>query len=201
MVERERRLDGPAARGSGRPLHGRAQCWMPRRSRIGGGETALHIVGGMAPLREQRRGWWRGSAVAAGAQAGRDLDVVTGIVDASERVPGAHRRWHRCRADRRPGRRSNCGREARAATYPAGRGAQRARRTGDEWDFVVIAGLQEVVAEQIRAGEVLGTSDCWTTRRVDENASMRAPLLAEERRLLWPRSAGRGGGDGHGRRR
>ena len=57
---------------------------------------------------------------------------------------------------------------------------------GHEWDLVVIAGLQEGLwPNTIPRGGVLGTQRLLDVLDgVAENASMRAPLLAEERRLL-----------------
>jgi RecB family exonuclease len=57
---------------------------------------------------------------------------------------------------------------------------------GREWDLVVVAGLQEGLwPNTIPRGGVLGTQRLLDVLDgVAENASMRAPLLAEERRLL-----------------
>ena len=57
---------------------------------------------------------------------------------------------------------------------------------GHEWDLVVIAGLQEGLwPNTVPRGGVLGTQRLLDVLDgVAENASMRAPLLAEERRLL-----------------
>ncbi|MGA8329739.1 MAG: PD-(D/E)XK nuclease family protein, partial [Mycobacterium sp.] len=57
---------------------------------------------------------------------------------------------------------------------------------GHEWDVVVIAGLQEGLwPNTVPRGGVLGTQRLLDVLDgVDENVSMRAPLLAEERRLL-----------------
>jgi RecB family exonuclease len=57
---------------------------------------------------------------------------------------------------------------------------------GREWDLVVIAGLQEGLwPNTIPRGGVLGTQRLLDILDgVTENASLRAPLLAEERRLL-----------------
>ncbi len=57
---------------------------------------------------------------------------------------------------------------------------------GQEWDLVVIAGLQEGLwPNTVPRGGVLGTQRLLDVLDgVAENASMRAPLLAEERRLL-----------------
>ncbi len=57
---------------------------------------------------------------------------------------------------------------------------------GDQWDLVVIAGLQEGLwPNTIPRGGVLGTQRLLDViDGIAESASMRAPLLAEERRLL-----------------
>ncbi len=57
---------------------------------------------------------------------------------------------------------------------------------GHEWDFVVIAGLQEGLwPNTVPRGGVLGTQRLLDVLDgVTEDASVRAPLLAEERRLL-----------------
>ncbi len=57
---------------------------------------------------------------------------------------------------------------------------------GHEWDFVVIAGLQDGLwPNTIPRGGVLGTQRLLDVLDgVSEDASVRAPLLAEERRLL-----------------
>jgi RecB family exonuclease len=57
---------------------------------------------------------------------------------------------------------------------------------GHEWDLVVIAGLQDGLwPNTVPRGGVLGTQRLLDVLDdVAENASMRAPLLAEERRLL-----------------
>ncbi|MFZ1176665.1 MAG: ATP-dependent DNA helicase, partial [Mycobacterium sp.] len=57
---------------------------------------------------------------------------------------------------------------------------------GHEWDFVIIAGLQEGLwPNTVPRGGVLGTQRLLDVLDgVTEDASMRAPLLAEERRLL-----------------
>ena len=57
---------------------------------------------------------------------------------------------------------------------------------GQEWDVVVIAGLQEGLwPNTIPRGGVLGTQRLLDVLDgVTENASLRSPLLAEERRLL-----------------
>ena len=123
---------------------------------------------------------------AAGVQAGRDLDAVTALFDATDqylaRTAGASPRGliDHLVTERLPA----------AAPEPAA-GEQVAvlsahAALGHEWDLVVIAGLQEGLwPNAIPRGGVLGTQRLLDVLDgVAENVSMRAPLLAEERRLL-----------------
>jgi len=124
---------------------------------------------------------------ASSAQACRDLDAVTALFDASNeylsRTAGASLRGlidHLVTQQLRA-----AGFEpAAAAEQVAVLSAHAA--IGHEWDLVVIAGLQEGLwPNTIPRGGVLGTQRLLDVLDgVDENASMRAPLLAEERRLL-----------------
>jgi superfamily I DNA/RNA helicase/RecB family exonuclease len=123
----------------------------------------------------------------SGAQAGRDLDAVTALFDASieylSRTAGASLRGlidHLVTQQVRA-----AGPEpAAAAEQVAVLSAHAA--IGHEWDLVVIAGLQEGLwPNTIPRGGVLGTQRLLDVLDgIAENASMRAPLLAEERRLL-----------------
>jgi superfamily I DNA/RNA helicase/RecB family exonuclease len=123
---------------------------------------------------------------AAGVQAGRDLDAVTALFDATDhylaRTAGAslsglidHLRSEQLRA---------VGPEPAAGEQVAVLSAHAA--LGQEWDLVVIAGLQEGLwPNTVPRGGVLGTQRLLDVLDgIAENASMRAPLLAEERRLL-----------------
>ena len=123
---------------------------------------------------------------AAGVQAGRDLDAVTALFDATDqyltRTAGAslrglidHLRTEQLRA---------VGPEPAAAEQVAVLSAHAA--LGQEWDLVIIAGLQEGLwPNTVPRGGVLGTQRLLDVLDgVAESASMRAPLLAEERRLL-----------------
>jgi superfamily I DNA/RNA helicase/RecB family exonuclease len=124
---------------------------------------------------------------ASGAQAGRDLEAVTALFDACNeylsRTAGASLRGlidHLVTQQLRA-----AGPEpAAAAEQVAVLSAHAA--IGHEWDLVVIAGLQEGLwPNTIPRGGVLGTQRLLDVLDgVAENASMRAPLLAEERRLL-----------------
>jgi superfamily I DNA/RNA helicase/RecB family exonuclease len=123
----------------------------------------------------------------SGAAAGRDLDAVTALFDATDqylsRTAGAslqglvdHLRAQQLRA---------AGPERAAATEQVAVLSAHAA-LGREWDLVVVAGLQEGLwPNTIPRGGVLGTQRLLDVLDgVAENASMRAPLLAEERRLL-----------------
>ena len=123
----------------------------------------------------------------SGAQAGRDLDAVTALFDASNeylsRTAGASLRGlidHLVTQQVRA-----AGPEpAAAAEQVAVLSAHAA--LGHEWDLVVIASLQEGLwPNTIPRGGVLGTQRLLDVLDgIAESASMRAPLLAEERRLL-----------------
>ena len=122
-----------------------------------------------------------------GAQATRDLDAVTALFDVTDqyvsRTPGASLRGlvEHIAALRLPG-----------VTAEPADGAQQVRvlsahaALGHEWDLVVIAGLQDGLwPNTIPRGGVLGTQRLLDVLDgVTEDASVRAPLLAEERRLL-----------------
>jgi superfamily I DNA/RNA helicase/RecB family exonuclease len=123
---------------------------------------------------------------AAGVQAGRDLDAVTALFDATDqylaRTAGAslrglidHLLVERLRtAEPEP---ATGERVAVLSAHAA---------LGREWDLVIIAGLQEGLwPNTVPRGGVLGTQRLLDVLDgVAENVSMRAPLLAEERRLL-----------------
>ncbi|MFG1930619.1 ATP-dependent helicase [Mycobacterium sp. NPDC048908] len=126
-----------------------------------------------------------------GAQADRDLDAVTALFDVAEqyvsRTPGASLRGLIDHVE--------------AMGLPAASGDQRpdpdavavlsAHAALDgEWDFVVIAGLQEGLwPNTTPRGGVLATQRLvdvmdGVVTEADRGLSSRAPLLAEERRLL-----------------
>ena len=123
----------------------------------------------------------------SGAQAGRDLDAVTALFDATDqylsRTAGASLRGliDHLVAQQRPAVGSE---PTTAAEQVAVLSAHAA--LGHEWDLVVIAGLQEGLwPNTIPRGGVLGTQRLLDVLDgIAEDASMRAPLLAEERRLL-----------------
>ncbi len=122
----------------------------------------------------------------AGVQASRDLDAVTALFDAADqyltRTAGAslgglidHLTTEQLLAT---------GTEPAAAEQVSVLSVHAA--LGHEWDLVVVAGLQEGLwPNTIPRGGVLGTQRLLDVfDGVAESASMRAPLLAEERRLL-----------------
>jgi superfamily I DNA/RNA helicase/RecB family exonuclease len=121
----------------------------------------------------------------AGVQAGRDLDAVTALFDACDqylsRTAGASLRGL---IDHLTAEQLRAGAAEPADDQVAVLSAHAA--LGHEWDLVVIAGLQEGLwPNTIPRGGVLGTQRLLDVLDgVAENASMRAPLLAEERRLL-----------------
>jgi RecB family exonuclease len=127
----------------------------------------------------------------AGAQADRDLDSVTALFDVAEQyvtqTAGASLRGlvdhveamglPATPRDERP--------QPDAVAVLSAHSA-----LGREWEFVVIAGLQEGLwPNTIPRGGVLGTQQLvdvmdGVETHVDRGLSSRAPLLAEERRLL-----------------
>jgi superfamily I DNA/RNA helicase/RecB family exonuclease len=123
----------------------------------------------------------------AGAQATKDLEAVTALFDVTDhyvsRTPGASLRGlveHVAAlqvpsANRDP---VSVVEQVRVLSAHAA--------LGHEWDFVVIAGLQEGLwPNTVPRGGVLGTQRLLDVLDgVSEDASVRAPLLAEERRLL-----------------
>lgn len=123
----------------------------------------------------------------AAAQATRDLDAVTALFDVTDhyvsRTPGASLRGlvEHVAALRLPGAGTEPAAEAERVKVLSAHAA-----LGHEWDFVVIAGLQEGLwPNTVPRGGVLGTQRLLDViDGVTADASVRAPLLAEERRLL-----------------
>jgi len=123
----------------------------------------------------------------AGAQATRDLEAVTALFDITEhymaRTPGGSLRGlveHVAELQlpsTNPEPVSEVGQVRVLSAHAA---------LGHEWDFVVIAGLQEGLwPNTVPRGGVLGTQRLLDVLDgVTEDASVRAPLLAEERGLL-----------------
>ena len=123
----------------------------------------------------------------SGAQAGRDLDAVTALFDATDEYLA-----HTAGASLRGLIDHLTAQELHQAAPEPAAGAEQVAvlsahaALGREWDVVVIAGLQEGLwPNTIPRGGVLGTQRLLDfLDGVDQHASMRAPLLAEERRLL-----------------
>ncbi len=123
----------------------------------------------------------------AGAQATKDLDAVTALFDITDhyvsRTPGASLRGlvEHVAALQVPGANPDPVSEVEQVRVLSAHAA-----LGHEWDFVVIAGLQEGLwPNTVPRGGVLGTQRLLDVLDgVTEDASVRAPLLAEERRLL-----------------
>ncbi|OBF72589.1 ATP-dependent DNA helicase [Mycobacterium sp. 852002-51613_SCH5001154] len=123
----------------------------------------------------------------AGAQATRDLEAVTALFDITEqyvsRTSGASLRGlvehvaalHLPSVNQDP-----------VSPVEQVRVLSAHAALGHEWDLVVIAGLQEGLwPNTVPRGGVLGTQRLLDVLDgVTEDASVRAPLLAEERRLL-----------------
>ncbi|OBI86247.1 ATP-dependent DNA helicase [Mycobacterium sp. 1245805.9] len=123
----------------------------------------------------------------AGAQATRDLEAVTALFDVTDqyvsRTPGASLRGlvEHVAALQLPGANPEPVSQAEQVRVLSAHAA-----LGHEWDFVIIAGLQEGLwPNTIPRGGVLNTQRLLDALDgVTEDASVRAPLLAEERRLL-----------------
>src|ERR1700758_1219228 len=123
----------------------------------------------------------------AGAQATRDLEAVTALFDITDqyvsRTPGASLRGliEHVAALHLPRPNADPMSEVEHVRVLSAHAA-----LGHEWDFVVIAGLQEGLwPNTVPRGGVLGTQRLLDAMDgVAEDASVRAPLVAEERRLL-----------------
>ena len=123
----------------------------------------------------------------AGAHATRDLDAVTALFDVTDqyvsRTPGASLRGlvEHVSALQLPGVNDEPVDAAEQVRILSAHAA-----LGHEWDLVVIAGLQDGLwPNTIPRGGVLGTQRLLDViDGITADASVRAPLLAEERRLL-----------------
>jgi len=123
----------------------------------------------------------------AGTQATRDLEAVTALFDITDqyvsRTPGASLRGliEHVAALQLPRPDVDPVSEVEQVRVLSAHAA-----LGHEWDFVVIAGLQEGLwPNTVPRGGVLGTQRLLDALDgITEDASARAPLLAEERRLL-----------------
>ncbi len=126
-------------------------------------------------------------AGAAGAQAGRDLDGVTALFDVAEQyvthTTGASLSGFvdHVRAMVLPAADGESARHGDAVALLSAHAA-----LGREWEFVVIAGLQEGLwPNVVPRGGVLATQQLVDVLDgIANGTSTRAPLLAEERRLL-----------------
>ncbi len=124
---------------------------------------------------------------AAGALAAQNLDAVTALFEVTDdyvsRTAGASLRGliAHVSALRLPDLRRDPVVPVEQVTLLSAHAA-----LGHEWDLVVIAGLQDGLwPNTIPRGGVLATQRLLDVLDgIDEHASMRAPLLAEERRLL-----------------
>ncbi|GLP76961.1 DNA helicase [Mycobacterium antarcticum] len=122
-----------------------------------------------------------------GVQAGRDLDGVTALFDVAEQyvthTTGASLTGvvDHVRAMVLPPADGGTARPGEAVTLLSAHAA-----LGREWDFVVIAGLQEGLwPNVVPRGGVLATQQLVDVLDgIADGTSTRAPLLAEERRLL-----------------
>ncbi|MDD7813546.1 ATP-dependent DNA helicase [Mycobacterium sp. CSUR Q5927] len=123
----------------------------------------------------------------AGAQAGRDLDAVTALFDLAEqytaRTAGATLAGL---VDHVRAMQLVMPRAEPAAGVDAVAVLSAHAALGREWDLVVIAGVQEGLwPNTVPRGGVLGTQRLLDTLHgLGDEVSARAPLLAEERRLL-----------------
>lgn len=123
----------------------------------------------------------------SGAQAARDLDAVTALFDLAEqyvaRTAGATLAGlvEYVRAMQLVAPRAESAAGVEAVDVLSAHAA-----LGREWELVVIAGLQEGLwPNTVPRGGVLGTQRLLDTLRgLGGEVSVRAPLLAEERRLL-----------------
>ncbi|MGV0741677.1 ATP-dependent helicase [Mycolicibacterium sp. XJ870] len=126
----------------------------------------------------------------AGAQAERDLDAVTALFDIADqyvnRTAGASLRGLVDHVTRLGAPASQTDEKSQDAVAVLSAHAA----LGGEWDFVVIAGMQEGLwPNVIPRGGVLDTQHLvdvldGVAAVADRSVSTRAPLLAEERRLL-----------------
>lgn len=123
----------------------------------------------------------------AGAQATRDLEVVTALFDVTDayvtRTAGASLRGlvEHVEALRLPPAGRDSGSQTQQVKVLSAHAA-----LGQEWDVVVIAGLQDGLwPNTVPRGGILATQRLLDgLDGVTGEASVRAPLLAEERRLL-----------------
>lgn len=123
----------------------------------------------------------------AGAQAGRDLDAVTALFDLAEQYAARTAGATLAGLVEHVSAMQLVMPRAEPATGLEAVGVLSAHAAlGREWDLVVIAGVQEGLwPNTVPRGGVLGTQRLLDTLHgLGEDVSARAPLLAEERRLL-----------------
>ena len=170
---------------------GCAPCWSRRGAATADGLDPRYTLWQAWHRSGLQRRWLAASERGgpAGAQAERDLDAVTALFDVAEqyvtRTAGASLRGlvDHVASTWPPMRRSG----RAAADSRSRRGVECARRARREWELVVIAGLQEGLwPNTIPRGGVLGTQQLIDVLDgiAAERHRPRAPLLAEERRLL-----------------
>ena len=193
LIDALRREPGGLSADQARPLKRvRAVLAAARRTAAEGGDPRYTLWQAWHRSGLQRR-WLAASerGGTGGAQADRDLDAVTALFDVAEqyvnRTAGASLRGlldHVTALGL-----SSASRDDRPSSE-AVRVLSAHAALGGEWEFVVIAGLQEGLwPNMIPRGGVLGTQrlvdvlDGVVTPN-DRGVSTRAPLLAEERRLL-----------------
>ena len=176
---------GPAAAPGARGAGGRAA---QRRRRAG---SALHAVAGLASLRSAAALAGRQRARRPRRRAGRPRPRRR---DRAVRRRRAVRRPHRGRVAARPGRpRRGAGaaRDAAATERPAADAVavlSAHAALGREWEFVVIAGLQEGLwPNTIPRGGVLGTQQLVD---VLDGVATQPSVDCRPGRRCWPRNAG-----------
>jgi superfamily I DNA/RNA helicase/RecB family exonuclease len=193
LIDALRREPGGLSADQARPLKRvRAVLAAARRTAAEGGDPRYTLWQAWHRSGLQRR-WLAASerGGTGGAQADRDLDAVTALFDVAEqyvnRTAGASLRGlldHVTALGLSPASRDE------RPSSEAVRVLSAHAALGGEWEFVVIAGLQEGLwPNMVPRGGVLGTQrlvdvlDGIVTPN-DRGVSTRAPLLAEERRLL-----------------
>ena len=171
---------------------GCARCWMPRPARHRRGEDPRYTLWAAWQRSGLQRRWLtaceRGGP--AGAQAGRDLDAVTALFDVADqylsRTAGASLPGlidHLCHAQL-PAAAAEAGSTASSVAVLSAHAA-----LGQEWDLVVIAGLQEGLwpntdSARRRAGHPAAARRARRGRRerLDARAAARRGATAAGRR-------------------
>jgi superfamily I DNA/RNA helicase/RecB family exonuclease len=176
-----------------RPLRRLRSVLTAARRSVAAGADPRHTLWGVWHACGLQRRWLAASERGGtlGAQADRDLDAVTALFDIADqyvnRTAGASLRGlvDHVMALGAPAAPADPRRPLDAVAVLSAHAA-----LGREWDFVVIAGVQEGLwPNTIPRGGVLGTQHLvdvldGVSAPADLAVSTRAPLLAEERRLL-----------------